>query len=202
MRASRSPPPRPCSRSWDGVTAWPRPPRRGHPHTNPPPPKHPAGASATGSQTNSSIFSPARQTPSTTPTANPLRLETPGVVQCDGFQDNFVDFLSGTQTTFYDRNGEPVQLVIHAEHTSNDVNSVTGFTVHEHGHLTLSIDLITGTMTITGNQEIVNLPHQGVVLQDTGRVIVDAEGALLFFAGGRKHSQLFQGEEIFCDILA
>ena len=47
-----------------------------------------------------------------------------------------------------------------------------------------------------------NLPHEGVVLQDTGRVIFDAEGALLFFAGGRKHSELPQGEEIFCDILA
>jgi hypothetical protein len=136
------------------------------------------------------------------PTREPLRLETPGVVECDGFQDNFVDFLSGTQTTFYGQDGEPVQLVIHAEHTSNDVNSATGFTVHEHGHLTLRIDLITGTVTITGNQEIVNLPHQGVLLQDTGRVIFGAEGALLFFAGGRRHSELFQGEEIFCDILA
>jgi hypothetical protein len=57
-------------------------------------------------------------------------------------------------------------------------------------------------VTVTGNQEIVNLPHEGVVLQDTGRVIFDADGALLFFAGGRKHSQLLQGEEIFCDILA
>jgi hypothetical protein len=136
------------------------------------------------------------------PTHEPFSLVEPGVVQCDGFQDNFVDFFTGTQTTFYDQNGEPVQLVIHAEHTSNDVNSVSGFTVHEHGHLTVTIDLITGTVTVTGNQEIVNLPHEGVVLQDTGRVVFDAEGALLFFAGGRKHSQLLQGEEIFCGILA
>jgi hypothetical protein len=136
------------------------------------------------------------------PTHEPFSLVEPGVVQCDGFQDNFVDFFTGTQTTFYDQNGEPVRLVIHAKHTSNDVNSVSGFTVHEHGHLTVTIDLITGTVTVTGNQEIVNLPHEGVVLQDTGRVIFDAEGALLFFAGGRKHSQLLQGEEIFCGILA
>ena len=136
------------------------------------------------------------------PTREPVSAVTPGVIQCDGFQDNFVDFFTGTQTTFYSQTGEPVRLVIHAEHTSNDVNSVTGFTVHEHGHLTVTIDLITGTTTVTGNQEIVNLPHKGVVLQDTGRVIFDADGALLFFAGGRKHSQLLQGEEIFCDILA
>jgi hypothetical protein len=48
----------------------------------------------------------------------------------------------------------------------------------------------------------VNLPHEGLVLQDTGRAISDAAGALLFFAGGRKHSELPQGEEMFCDILA
>jgi hypothetical protein len=124
------------------------------------------------------------------------------VVECDGFQDNFVDFYTGTQSTFYDENGEPVRLVIHAEHTSNDVNSVTGFTVHEHGHLTVTIDLITGTTTVTGNQEIINLPHEGVVLQDTGRAVFDADGALVFFAGGRKHSQLLEGDQIFCDILA
>jgi hypothetical protein len=55
---------------------------------------------------------------------------------------------------------------------------------------------------VTGNQEIVNLPHEGLVPQDTGSAIFDAAGALLFFAGGRKHSELPQGEEIFCDILA
>jgi hypothetical protein len=136
------------------------------------------------------------------PTHEPFTLVAPGVVECDGFQDNFVDFFAGTQTTFYDTNGEPVRLAIHAEHTSNDVNSVTGFTVHEHGHLTVTIDLITGATTVTGNQEIINLPHEGVVLQDTGRAVFDAEGALLFFAGGRKHSQLLEGEQIFCDILA
>jgi hypothetical protein len=136
------------------------------------------------------------------PTHEPVSVVASGVTQCNGFQDNFVDFFAGTQTTFYDQNGEPVRLVIHAEHTSNDVNSVTGFTVHEHGHLTITVDLITGMATITGNQEIVNLPHEGVVLQDTGRVIFDADGALLFFAGGRKHSELFEGEEIFCGILA
>jgi hypothetical protein len=136
------------------------------------------------------------------PTHEPVSFVAPGVVQCDGFQDNFLDFFTGTQTTFYDANGEPVRIVIHADHTSNDVNSVTGFTVHEHGHLTVTMDLITGTVTVTGNQEIVNLPHEGVVLQDTGRVIFDAEGALVFFAGGRKQSETLQGEEIFCGILA
>ena len=44
----------------------------------------------------------------------PVSLAEPVVVQCDGFQDNFVDYVAGTQTTFYNQNGEPVRLVIHA----------------------------------------------------------------------------------------
>jgi hypothetical protein len=141
----------------------------------------------------------ARATP---PTREPINEADPGVIDCGSFQDNFVDFFTGTATTFYDANGEAVKLVLNAEHTSNDVNSVTGFTVHEHGHLTVTIDLITGTVTVTGNQEIVNLPHEGVVLQDTGRLVFDPDGNLVFFAGGRKQSENLQGEEIFCGILA
>jgi hypothetical protein len=48
------------------------------------------------------------------PTHEPVSLVEPVVVQCDGFQDNFVDYFAGTQTTFYNQNGEPVRLVIHA----------------------------------------------------------------------------------------
>jgi hypothetical protein len=62
------------------------------------------------------------------PTHEPFSLVESGVIECDGFQDNCVDFYTGEETTFYDENGEPARLVIHAEHTSNDVNSVSGFT--------------------------------------------------------------------------
>jgi hypothetical protein len=164
--------------------------------------KHTARLALALTATLIGLLASATAASATSPTREPISAASPGVVECGSFQDNFVDFFRGTRTTFYDANGEPVKVVIHAEHTSNDVNSVTGFTVHEHGHLTVTIDLITGTVTVTGNQEIVNLPHEGVVLQDTGRLVLDAEGSLVFFAGGRKQSENLQGEEIFCDILA
>ena len=128
--------------------------------------------------------------------------EFPGVIDCGNFQDNFVDFFSGTQTTFFNANGEPTRLVFHIEHHSNDVNSVTGLAIHEHGHFTVTVDLATGTATVTGNSEVANRPGFGVVVQDVGRAVFDADGNLVFFAGGRKHSELFGGDQVLCDALA
>jgi hypothetical protein len=142
----------------------------------------------------------ALATPPTHETLPPLEL--PGVVDCGSFQDNFVDFFSGVQTTSYDGNGDPVRIVQHIEHHSNDVNSETGLTIHEHGHFTVTADLIAETVTITGNQEVANRPAMGVVVQDVGRVVFDFDDNLLFFAGGRKHSGLFAGDQLYCDALA
>ena len=61
---------------------------------------------------------------------------------------------------------------------------------------------MTGTETYTGNQEVMNRPGTGVVVQDVGRVVYDADGNLIFFAGGRKHSQKLLGEQVLCDALA
>jgi hypothetical protein len=41
-----------------------------------------------------------------------------------------------------------------------------------------------------------------VVVQDVGRVVFDANGNIVFFAGGRKHSQTLSGEQVLCDALA
>jgi hypothetical protein len=99
-------------------------------------------------------------------------------------------------------NGEAVQLVSHLSHQSNDVNSVTGLTIHEHGHFTITLDLITGMATVTGNSEVANRPGLGVVVQDVGRAVFDSDGNLVFFAGARNHSELFGGDQVLCDALS
>ena len=47
-----------------------------------------------------------------------------------------------------------------------------------------------------------NRPGTGVVVQDVGRVVFDADGNLVFFAGGRKHSEVLLGDQVLCDALA
>ena len=93
-----------------------------------------------------------------------LSFTTPGTVDCGTFQDEFTDFLEGKGTAYFDSAGNPIRIVIHWEHHSNDTNSVTGLTLHEHGHYTETIDLLAGTDTLTGNQEIMNRPGTGVVI--------------------------------------
>ena len=125
-----------------------------------------------------------------------------GVVDCGAFQDNYTDVFSGTETTFFGSDGNAIRIVVQMEHHSNDVNSVTGLTLHEHGHATFVFDLVNGGGSVSGNLEIATRPGTGVVIQDVGRLEFDADGNMIFFAGGTKHSQTIEGEQIFCTALA
>jgi hypothetical protein len=40
------------------------------------------------------------------------------------------------------------------------------------------------------------------VVQDVGRVVFDVDNNLLFFAGGRNHSELLGGDQVLCNALA
>ena len=136
------------------------------------------------------------------PDRQPISFVGHGVIDCGTFVDAFDDFFNGFETIYFDQAGDPIRDVLNLEHHSNDSNSLTGLVVHEHGHFMVSFDLLTGTATVTGNQEIITRPGIGVVLQDVGRVVFDVNGDLVFFAGGIFHSQELQGEQIFCDALA
>ena len=137
-----------------------------------------------------------------TPTRFPAEFHGTGTVDCGTFQDNYVDDFSGQGSVFSNAAGEPIRIVIHWTHTSTDTNSVTGLALHEHGHFTETIDLASGTDTYTGSQEVMNRRGYGLIIQDTWRQVYDADGKLLFFAGGRKHSEVLVGDQLFCDGLA
>src|SRR4051812_10217681 len=113
----------------------------------------------------------------------PLEFHGTGTVDCGTFQDNYIDDFYGDASLFFDAAGEPAYVVIHWTHTSTDSNSVTGLTLHEHGHFTENFNFVTGVDTITGNQEVLNRPGSGAIVQDTGRQVYDADGNLVFFAG-------------------
>jgi hypothetical protein len=138
----------------------------------------------------------------TAPERTAFSFSNPGVTDCGTFEDQFTDFFDAKAVTYFDSAGNPIRFVIHWEHHSNDTNSATGLTLHEHGHFTERIDLVSGTDTITGNEEIMNRPGTGVVVQDVGKVVYDADGNLIFFAGGRKHSEVLLGDQVLCEALA
>jgi hypothetical protein len=43
-------------------------------------------------------------------------------------------FFDGRGGVWLDAAGQPIRAIEHIAHCSNDVNSVTGFTLHEHNH--------------------------------------------------------------------
>jgi hypothetical protein len=125
-----------------------------------------------------------------------------GTVVCDGFVDNFTDFYHVRETDIYDSEGTLVRVTYHIEHHSIDTNSVTGFSIYEHGHFLEVDDFVAGTYTVTGVQQLANRQGTGVVVQDTGRLVFDSDFNIVFFAGGRNHSNAVQGEQIYCDALS
>ena len=129
-------------------------------------------------------------------------LQQDGVVDCGPFVDNFTDFYHVREVDELDPSGNVVKVIYHAEHHSIDTNPVTGVSLQEHGHFYEVDDYVKGTYTLTGAQEVANRPGRGVVIQDTGRIVLDADFEMIFFAGGRNHSQGLSGDQVWCDALS
>ena len=91
------------------------------------------------------------------------------------FNDDFVDFFTGRGQVWLDAAGEPIRAIEHVVHRSNDVNSVTGFTLHEHNHYVAIIDFVRGTVTLNGAINIMQRPGAGSVILNAGHKILDLE---------------------------
>jgi len=103
------------------------------------------------------------------------------------FNDDFTDFFTirGRLTT--DSAGNPVSAIEHIVHRSNDVNSVTGFTIHEHNHFTAKFDFIRNTVTLSGAINIAQRPGFGSVILTAGHKVVDLfTGEPIVIAGPEK----------------
>ena len=66
-----------------------------------------------------------------------------------------------------------MRAIEHIEHHSNDVNSVTGFTLHEHNHYVVITDFMAGTVTINGAINIMQRKGAGSVIQNVGHKVFD-----------------------------
>lgn len=135
----------------------------------------------------------------TRPTIETFTIAISGVEDCDGFKDVFAGEATVRQTTYVDAAGNPVTIRLHVSAFETDTNSLTGTTIEVRGAFTIVIDLVSGTFTETGLSLISNQPGQGAVIQDTGRVVFDSAGEIVFEAG--PHDAL-DDPGIFCAALA
>jgi hypothetical protein len=91
------------------------------------------------------------------------------------FNDEFTDFFTGRRQVWFDAAGNPVRAIEHVYHRSNDVNSVTGFTLHEHNHITAVYDYLAGTLSLSGAINIMQRPGAGEVIHISGHKVLDLE---------------------------
>jgi hypothetical protein len=114
------------------------------------------------------------------------------------FNDDFVDFFEGRGEVWLDAAGRPIRAIEHIVHRSNDVNSVTGFTLHEHNDFVALIDFARGTVTLNGAINIMQRPGAGSVILNAGHKVFDLEtGTPLVLAGPDRAE-----DEDFCRAVA
>ena len=114
------------------------------------------------------------------------------------FNDDFVDFFEGRGQVWLDAEGQPIRAIEHVVHRSNDVNSVTGFTLHEHNHFVAQIDFVRGTVTLNGAINIMQRPGAGSVILNAGHKVFDLETGTPFVLAGPDRAE----DEDFCRAVA
>jgi hypothetical protein len=62
-------------------------------------------------------------------------------------------------------------VLIHVEHHSDDVNSVTGFTLHEHNHYLVTLDFVAGTISFSGAINSMQRRAIGSVIRNIGHKV-------------------------------
>ena len=104
--------------------------------------------------------------------------------ECDGFVINLEFDVTLRITQYYDANGNLVRERVKAYGTGTLINSETGETNTGSSPQIYFNDFIEGTETTVGRRNHNNLPGEGNVALDAGRIVIDMQtGEVLFSAG-------------------
>jgi hypothetical protein len=112
---------------------------------------------------------------------------------CDGY--NVIgDFdVTRRDVTYFDSSGNPIRVDLFIHYEGMLINSVTGKTLPDKGNFKNSLDLTDGTVTVTGGIRHTTVSGLGIVIQETGRIILDdATGGILFVTPGMASDEVLQ----------
>jgi hypothetical protein len=129
-----------------------------------------------------------------------LHRSIPNFIQCPGFTVAGEFDVDRMVITFVDQNGTPIRQVIHVHFVGTLTNTSTGKSIADEGNQIATIDLVTGTSTVDGRVRVTTVPGEGAILFQVGRVVRDAAGNVIFFAGQNDFLTRDFGE--FCDYMA
>lgn len=106
-----------------------------------------------------------------------------GTDPCEGFEILSTGELTVRVTTYFDIQGNPIREHVRASRDQTLTNSVSGKTLHLRGSVLVVVDLTTGWETWLGQVIMSNEQGVGSVIQDTGKIVFDADGDVDFMAG-------------------
>jgi hypothetical protein len=95
--------------------------------------------------------------------------------------------------TFFDKAGNAISVDIFVHYVGTLTNSVTGKSLDDKGNVKNTINLVNGTFTETGGFRHTTIRGLGIVIQETGRIVVDdASGGILFVTPGMSVDEAVQ----------
>ena len=104
--------------------------------------------------------------------------------ECDGFDIDLEYDVTIGATQYFDANGDLVRERVKAYGTGTLINSETGETNTGSSPQIYFNDFIEGTETTVGRRNHNNLPGEGNVALDAGRIVIDMQtGEVIFSAG-------------------
>ena len=86
--------------------------------------------------------------------------------------------------------------------TGTLTDTATGKWIPDEGNQIVTVDLLTGVTTVTGRLRNDTEPGVGVVLAQTGRIVTDASGTVLFAAGQHDLQDGLPDADGFCAYMA
>jgi hypothetical protein len=125
-----------------------------------------------------------------------------GSFDCGAFTATLSGHDKGRVTTWFDANGDPIKQLGRIQATETDVNPLTGKSIDVKTSLTVHVDFVAGTTTLTGVRNLSTVPGKGVVVQHVGRVVIGPDGDPISLSG--KFAEFEEGymDQDFCAALA
>ncbi len=106
-------------------------------------------------------------------------------------------------TTYVDKQGNPIRTQVHVKYTGSLTNSVTGYSVSDTpDSFMLVFDHRDQTLTVVGLTWSINLPGEGHVVLNAGRLVFDpTTGEVMFMAGPHAIGPNPDSVRLLCSVL-
>lgn len=125
-----------------------------------------------------------------------------GSYDCGSFTATLSGHDDGRVTTWFDAAGNPIKQIGHIQSWETDVNASTGKSINVTTDLTVHMDFVAGTVTITGKRNLSTVSGQGVVVQHVGRAVVGPDGQPISLSGKYADFESAYMNQDFCAALA